>query len=44
MAVRVTREGKTMAEETICWFDAVDWGSQQHQACLLDSLGAIVGE
>ena len=33
-----------MAEETICSFDAVDWGSQQHQACVLDAAGKIIGE
>src|SRR5215831_5621683 len=33
-----------MVEETIAWFDGVDWGSEKHQACLLDTQGAIVGE
>jgi transposase len=33
-----------MAEETIAWFVGVDWGSEKHQACLLDTHGAIVGE
>ena len=33
-----------MVEETIAWFGGVDWGSEKHQACLLDTQGAIVGE
>jgi hypothetical protein len=33
-----------MAEETIVWFVGVDWGSEKHQACLLDTHGTIVGE
>ena len=33
-----------MAEVTIGWFAGVDWGSQQHQACMLDAAGKIVGE
>ena len=33
-----------MAEETIAWFVGVDWGSEKHQACLLDAHGTIVGE
>jgi hypothetical protein len=33
-----------MGEETIAWFVGVDWGSEKHQVCLLDSQGAIVGE
>src|SRR5919199_3281448 len=33
-----------MADDTVSWFAAVDWGSAQHQACVLDSGGAIVGE
>jgi hypothetical protein len=28
----------------VSWFAAVDWGSAQHQACLLDRGGAVVGE
>jgi hypothetical protein len=32
-----------MADDTMSWFAAVDWGSAQHQACLLDR-GAVVGE
>src|ERR687894_1174772 len=33
-----------MADDTVSWFAAVDWGSEQHQACVLDSGGAVVGE
>jgi transposase len=33
-----------MSEEAIAWFAGVDWGSESHQACLLDSRGTIVGE
>jgi len=33
-----------MANDTINWFAAVDWGSEQHQACILDAAGKIRGE
>jgi transposase len=33
-----------MAEETISWFAAVDWGSEKHQTCVLDAQGGIAGE
>jgi transposase len=33
-----------MADDDVSWFAAVDWGSEQHQACVLDSGGAVVGE
>src|SRR4028119_501503 len=33
-----------MADDTVSWFAAVDRGSAQHQACVLDSGGAVVGE
>lgn len=33
-----------MADNTVSWFAAVDWGSVQHQACILDAAGGIVGE
>ena len=33
-----------MTEETICWFAAVDWGSEKHQTCVLDARGGITGE
>ncbi len=26
------------------WFVGVDWGSQSHQACVLDAAGAVLGE
>src|ERR671912_323916 len=41
---RATAGAKTMAEVTIGWFAGIDWGSQQHQACMLDAAGKIVGE
>jgi hypothetical protein len=33
-----------MADATARWFAGVDWGSERHQACLLDAAGTIVGE
>jgi transposase len=33
-----------MADNTISWFAAVDWGSEQHQACILNAAGRIEGE
>src|SRR5215208_5178748 len=33
-----------MADTAAGWYAAVDWGSEQHQACLLDAAGAVVGE
>ena len=33
-----------MADDTISWFAAIDWGSEQHQACILDAAGRITGE
>jgi transposase len=33
-----------MTPETRHWFAGVDWGSEQHQVCLLDAAGAVVGE
>ena len=33
-----------MEQETITWFAAVDWGSEKHQGCILDSQGDIAGE
>jgi transposase len=33
-----------MADDTISWFAAVDWGSEQHQVCILDAAGRIKGE
>src|SRR3712207_7696388 len=44
VAARATAGARTMAEVTIRWFAGVDWGSQQHQACVLDAAGKIVGE
>src|SRR4029077_4565296 len=34
----------TMKEESFAWFAGVDWGSEGHQACLVDAQGRIVGE
>lgn len=31
-------------DETTPWFAAVDWGSEKHQACLLDASGEVAGE
>src|SRR5215218_4987786 len=44
VAARATAGAKTMTEVTIGWFAGVDWGSQQHQACVLDAAGKVVGE
>src|SRR5215469_12136630 len=33
-----------MSEEILAWFVGVDWGSEQHQACILDLQGNIAGE
>jgi transposase len=33
-----------MADDDVSWFAAVDWGSERHQACLLDHAGNVVGE
>jgi hypothetical protein len=33
-----------MTEETFAWFAGVDWGSEKHQACIVDLQGTIVGE
>jgi transposase len=33
-----------MTPETRRWFAGVDWGSEQHQVCLLDAAGAVAGE
>ena len=33
-----------MGEEAYAWFVGVDWGSERHQACILDQHGTIVRE
>jgi hypothetical protein len=33
-----------MIDETIGWFAGVDWGSEQHQVCILDAAGKVKGE
>ena len=30
--------------ETFTWFAAIDWGTEKHQACVLDVRGRIAGE
>jgi len=33
-----------MTEESFAWFAGIDWGSERHQACVVDARGHIVGE
>ena len=33
-----------MVEEKVLWFAGVDWGSEKHQACVLDAQGGVAGE
>lgn len=33
-----------MTEEGFAWFAGVDWGSEWHQACIVDGQGMIAGE
>ena len=33
-----------MAQEVLAWFAGVDWGSERHQACIIDVQGNIVAE
>ena len=33
-----------MTDEAVCWFAGVDWGSEQHQVCILDGVGKVKGE
>jgi transposase len=33
-----------MVQETFTWFAGVDWGSERHQACILDVHGTLAGE
>lgn len=33
-----------MVEESSIWFVGVDWGSEQHQVCVLDQGGDVAGE
>jgi transposase len=33
-----------MIEEKILWFGGIDWGSEKHQACILDAQGDLTGE
>jgi Transposase len=33
-----------MKEERFAWFVGIDWGSEKHQACVLDQQGDIAGE
>ena len=33
-----------MSDDTVSWFAAIDWGSERHQACVLNAQGKIMGE
>jgi transposase len=33
-----------MKEERFAWFVGIDWGSERHHACLVDSEGTIIAE
>ena len=33
-----------MSDDSVSWFAAFDWGSEQHQACVLDAAGKTKGE
>ena len=33
-----------MAQEVLAWFAGIDWGSERHQACLIDVEGNILAE
>ena len=33
-----------MADQTVSWFAAVDWGAEHHQVGILDIAGRIKGE
>jgi transposase len=45
VAARVLIEGDAiMIEEKILWFTGIDWGSEKHQACVLDAKGNVTGE
>jgi transposase len=33
-----------MSEESFGWFAGVDWGSEEHHACVVDAQGSILGE
>jgi transposase len=33
-----------MTEESFAWFAGVDWGSEKHQACIVDAQGNVAGE
>ena len=33
-----------MSEENFTWFAGVDWGSEKHQACIVDAQGNVAGE
>lgn len=33
-----------MTQETLAWFAGVDWGSERHQACIVDAQGKIADE
>ena len=33
-----------MADTRFAWFAGIDWGSERHHACLVDSEGTIIAE
>jgi hypothetical protein len=33
-----------MADTSFAWFAGIDWGSERHHACLVDSEGTIIAE
>ena len=33
-----------MADMSFAWFAGIDWGSERHHACLVDSEGTIIAE
>jgi transposase len=44
MVACISGKERQMSEETIKWFVGVDWGSEKHQVCVLDSQGDLRGE
>jgi len=44
VTARVNRGKKVMTEESFTWFAGVDWGSEKHHACIIDTRGTVVGE
>ena len=44
VTARVNSGKKVMTEESFTWFAGVDWGSEKHHACIIDTRGTVVGE